>query len=149
MHSYGFILRQCCCLVPSEKQEKGLREELTDWLVQSPFIYLLDYSPTAFCCSLFLFTPNLAPLWDSAIKIVSMPAAVFCSFSSCTIFFLKKLIYFWLCWVFSAACGLSVVMASGSYSLLCWAGFSLRWLLLLQSTGSRHLGFCSCGTWAQ
>ena len=28
-------------------------------------------------------------------------------------------------------------------------GFSLQWLLLLWSTGSRHVGFSSCGTWAQ
>ena len=33
-------------------------------------------------------------------------------------------------------------------SLLC-AGFSLRWLLLLRSTGSRHVDFSSCGSWAQ
>ena len=28
------------------------------------------------------------------------------------------------------------------------AGFSLRWLLLLQSMGSRHVGFSSCDSWA-
>ena len=28
------------------------------------------------------------------------------------------------------------------------AGFSLRWLLLLWSTGSGSAGFSSCGTWA-
>ena len=28
------------------------------------------------------------------------------------------------------------------------AGFSLWWLLLLQNTGSRHVGFSSCGLWA-
>ena len=28
-------------------------------------------------------------------------------------------------------------------------GFSLPWLLLLQSTGSRYAGFRSCSTWAQ
>ena len=27
--------------------------------------------------------------------------------------------------------------------------FSLQWLLLLQSRGSRHAGFSTCGTWAQ
>ena len=27
-------------------------------------------------------------------------------------------------------------------------GFSLRWLLLLQSMGSRQAGFSSCGLWA-
>ena len=45
-------------------------------------------------------------------------------------------IYFWLRWVFIAARGLSLVVASGGYSLL-------------QSTGARLVGFCSCGTWAQ
>ena len=34
-------------------------------------------------------------------------------------------------------------------SSLCCAGFSLRWLLLLWSTGSRRAGFSSCGTRAQ
>ena len=45
--------------------------------------------------------------------------------------------------------GLSLVAASGGYSLLQCAGFSLRWLVLLRSTGSRCVGFNSCGTWAQ
>ena len=57
-------------------------------------------------------------------------------------------IYFWLCWVFVAARGLSLVVESGGYSLLQCAGFSLWWLLLW-STGSRRSGFSSCGTWAQ
>ena len=64
-------------------------------------------------------------------------------------FSLNKFIYFWLCRVFVAACGLSLVMASGSYSSLWCTGFSLRWLLLLPRTGSRHAGFSSCGTQAQ
>ena len=34
------------------------------------------------------------------------------------------------------------------YSLLWCKGFSLWWLPLLQSTGSRHAGFSSCGSWA-
>ena len=67
-------------------------------------------------------------------------------------FFLNLLIlftYFWLCWVFAAACGLSLVVVSRGYSSLRCAGFSMWWLLLLQSTGSRRTGFSSCGTWAQ
>ena len=67
--------------------------------------------------------------------------------------FFKKIIYlfiyFWLCWVFVAARGLSLVVASAGYSSLRCEGFSLRWLLLLRSTGSRHAGFSSCRTWAQ
>ena len=57
--------------------------------------------------------------------------------------------FFWLRWVFVAARGLSLVAASGGYSSLQFAGFSLRWLLLLRSTGSRCMDFSSCGTWAQ
>ena len=57
-------------------------------------------------------------------------------------------IYFWLHWVFVAARGLSLVAASGGYFSLRCACFSLWWLLLLRSTGSRCAGFSSCGTWA-
>ena len=57
-------------------------------------------------------------------------------------------IYFWLCWVFIAVRGLSLVAANGGYSSLWCTGFSLRWLLLLWSTGSRRVGFSSCGLWA-
>ena len=42
--------------------------------------------------------------------------------------------------------GLSLVAGSGGYSSLQCAGFSLRWLLLLRSTGSRLTGFSSCGS---
>ena len=58
------------------------------------------------------------------------------------------LIYFWLHWVFIAARGLSLVVMSRGYSSLWCAGFSLRWLLLLRSAGSRHAGFSSCGSQA-
>ena len=45
--------------------------------------------------------------------------------------------------------GFSLIAASGGYSSLRCAGFSLQWLLLLWSTGSRCVGFSSCGTQAQ
>ena len=67
--------------------------------------------------------------------------------------FLKNLfilfIYFWLRWVFIAARGPPSVAVCGGYSLLRWVGFSSRWLLPLWSTGSRRMGFSSCGTRAQ
>ena len=81
--------------------------------------------------------------------------------------FIYLFMYLWLRWVFVAACGLSLVAASRGYSSLRCAGFSLQWLLLLQSTGSRHVGsvvvarglqrehglqvhrLSSCGTWTQ
>ena len=52
------------------------------------------------------------------------------------------LFIYWLCWVFVAARGLSLVVVSGGYS-------SSRWLLLLRSMDSRRAGFSSCGTQAQ
>ena len=67
-------------------------------------------------------------------------------------FFLNRFIYlfiyliFWLCWVFIAAHGLSLVAASRGCSSLRCAGFSLWWLLLLRSTGSRRVGLSSCGS---
>ena len=63
--------------------------------------------------------------------------------------FFKKInlfIYFWLHWVFVAVRRLSLVAASGGYSSLRCAGFSLWQLLLLRSTSSRHAGCSSCGT---
>ena len=44
--------------------------------------------------------------------------------------------------------GFSLVVAIGGYSLLQHMAFSLRWLLLLWSTGSRCVGFSSCDMWA-
>ena len=62
--------------------------------------------------------------------------------------FFLNLFYFWPHWVFVAVHGFSLVAASGGYSSLRCADFSSWRLLLLWSTGSRHMGFCSCGTWA-
>ena len=59
--------------------------------------------------------------------------------------FIYLFIYFWLRWVFVAAHRLSLVAASRGYSSLRCVGVSLRWLLLLRSTGSRRVGFSSCG----
>ena len=87
-------------------------------------------------------------MYLSTICISSLKKCLFKSFA----YFLKKIylfilfICFWLCWVFLAACVLSLVAASGGYSLLQCVDFSLRWLLLLRSTGSRHAGFRSCGS---
>ena len=63
--------------------------------------------------------------------------------------FIYLFIYFWLRWVFVAVCGLSLVVTRGGYSSLRCVGFSLQWLHLLRSMGSRHVGFSSCSTWAQ
>ena len=54
----------------------------------------------------------------------------------------------WLCWVFAAVCGQSLVAASRGYSSLQPPGFSCQWLLLLLMVGCRCTGFRSCGPWA-
>ena len=73
-----------------------------------------------------------------------------CSRVNCIFYlFVCLFIYFWLHRVFVAARGRSLVVASRGHSSLWCAGFSLQWLLLLQSMGSRHAGFSSCGTRAQ
>ena len=61
-------------------------------------------------------------------------------------FFFNYLINFRLRCVFVAACSLSLDAASGGCCSLRSTGFSLRWLLLLQSMGSRCAGFSSCGS---
>ena len=60
---------------------------------------------------------------------------------------------FWPRWVFVAVRRLSLIVASRDYSSLPCAGFLLRWLLLLWSTGSRRAGsvvvahgLSSCGS---
>ena len=73
----------------------------------------------------------------------------FCQRREFFFFFMNLFIYFWLHWVFVAAHSLSLVVASGGYSSLWCTGFSLQWLLLLRSTGSRLAGFSSCGMRAQ
>ena len=52
-------------------------------------------------------------------------------------------------WVFVIAYRSSLTVASGGYSSLQCSDFSLWWLLLLRSTGSRATGFWSCRMWAE
>ena len=54
--------------------------------------------------------------------------------------------YLWLCWVFIATHGLSLVAVSRSYSSLQREGFSLPWLLLFPTTSSREDRLSGCGT---
>ena len=49
---------------------------------------------------------------------------------------------------FVAVRRLSLVAVRGDYSSLRCVGFSLWWLLLLRSMGSRPTGFSNCGAWA-
>ena len=56
--------------------------------------------------------------------------------------------YFGLHWVLLAVCGLSLLCQVEATPWLQCAGFLGFWLLLLQNTGSRHMGFNSCGSLA-
>ena len=100
------------------------------------YICFLHIPSPSFPPSLTLFLP-LPPSIDRWIDRYRY--LYVCIFIYLLLLFLK-FIYFWLCWVFVATHGLSLVAASGGYSSLRCVGFSLRWLLLLQSTGSRHAG---------
>ena len=63
-------------------------------------------------------------------------------------FFFFFLVSFWLCWVFAAACRLSLVADSRAYCPVVMGGFSLGWPLLLWSTGSKLHGlqeWAACG----
>ena len=95
-----------------------------------------------------LYILDASPLSYAFGNIFSQSVVYLCIFFS-FLKFIYLFIYFWLRWVPVAARGLSLVAASGSYSSLRCAGFSLQWLLLLQITGSRHEGFSSCGAWTQ
>ena len=52
-----------------------------------------------------------------------------------TFFKIYLFIYFWLCWVFIAVHGLSLVVTSRGYSSLRCVRFSLRWLLFAVEHG--------------
>ena len=98
---------------------------------------------------------QIAEVKRGAQESVTLPASgknVHCFHFHCSFNFFLYInlfilfIYFWLRWVFVAGRGLSLVAASGGCSSLPCTGFSLWWLLLLWSTGSRRAGFSGCGS---
>ena len=103
---------------------------------------------------IIIILPNrcLWRAWESSVHHLSQSLSYFLWISriaTILFFFFCKFIYFWLRWVSVAVRRLSLVAASRGYSSLWCAGFSLRWLLLLPSTGSRCAGFSSCVSRAQ
>ena len=91
-------------------------------MVQSGGVFFFFWS---YNCRFMLL---LLRIFYGSIVYIQKTAQVFFFFNLFHLF-----ICFWLRWVFVAACGLSLVAASGGYSSLRCAGFSLRWLLLLWS----------------
>ena len=121
----------------------------TTYKEQSASILIMTFIlvfPQAQESRILLFKARLLPFWYKGIQA---QGCILRGFWSDKFFFFNLFFYFWLHWVFVAARRLPLVVASGGYSLLQCAGFSLWWLLLLQSTGSRSAGFSSCGTHAQ
>ena len=58
-------------------------------------------------------------------------------------------VYFWLCWVFVAVCGLSVVEVSWDYTQVAAHGLLIVVASLVPgSTGSRAPGLSRCDAWA-
>ena len=117
-------------------------------------IYLVGYIYIYNCCIFLDWSLDhyVVSFFVSCNSLYFKVYFVWCKYCySSFLFFLIYFIYFyfWLCWVFVAVCGLSLVAVSGGYSSLRHADFSLWWLLLLQSMGSRRTSFSSCGTWAQ
>ena len=87
---------------------------------------------------------NIISQWSKRVGIMY--------FSDPLSFVLNLILLFiqvWFPWVFVAVGRLSLVAAGRGCSLLWCIGFSSRWLLLLGSAGSRHMGFNSCGPQAQ
>ena len=60
----------------------------------------------------------------------------------------KNLFIYWLHWVFVAVHRLSLAAVGGGYFSLHSVDLSLGRLLLLRSTGSRHMGLSSCSSQA-
>ena len=54
--------------------------------------------------------------------------------------FVITLYLLWLCWIFTAACGLSLFVGNAGYSSFAATGLSSWWLLLVQSWGPRCMG---------
>ena len=79
--------------------------------------------------------PTFSKVWyrsgPGALPLNSTASCPFLPRPCIMLSFFFFLIYLWLHWVFVAVCGLSLVVASGGYSLLWCSGFSLQWLLFV------------------
>ena len=74
--------------------------------------------------------------WNKTHTLGWMTTEGFCGY----LFIFKDVYLLLLHWVSVAVLGLSLVAGSRGCSWLPWPGFSLRWLLSLWSTASRHPG---------
>ena len=111
---------------------------------------LTFYNFKSCCAKLLLFKFPLIPLIIQSQK--SWSGIICLCYWSSILFLILKIIWFFIfgCVGSSLLCvGFFPVVATGDHSSLSCMGFSLWWLPLLQSTGSRCLGFNICSTRAQ
>ena len=127
---------------------------LIAWMHFSLCVLFIVITSSLYFMPLICFS-GMSVLFQAASNLSAKSALVvfWPQFISLTLqsLFLKKFIlfiYVWLHWVFVTASRFSVVAESGGYSSLWCTGLSLWWLLLLRSTGSRCVGFSSCGSQA-
>ena len=87
-----------------------------------------------------------SPLIQEFLLVNTVPAFSFYQFYLFIFFkqLLSLYVFIFGCARSSCCTGFFLAVVSGVYS----PGFSLCWLLLLQSTGSRHVGFSPCSSWA-
>ena len=133
----------CVCAPVTKYVSKHLKDQATDIQSNKNHIYHFTHKK----CFLGSVRPYLCLSFPTQFILSLGGICIRFYFIKIHLFF--KFIYFWLCWVFVAVRGLSLVVVSRGYSSLQCRGFSLRWLLLLRSTGSRCVGFSSCGSRAQ
>ena len=110
-----------------------------------------------FSCSEWGLLPIHEAINESTLGAQVIPPRVLSLIASWIGSFVNTIFYYKFIYLFIFGCvgssllrtGFSLVAVSGGYSSLRCAGFSLWWLLLLCSRGSRRVGFSSCGMWAQ
>ena len=131
----GTLAQDCC---GDEAAQTGRREQ--GWFKSSPLTYPLlpqavGIHPLRSPCS-HSHSPR-------AFGLLRGSSVLFC-------FIILYFIYLFLA-ALGLRCCARAFSSCGERGLLFVAVrelFSLRWLLLLRSTGSRHTGFSSCGSWA-
>ena len=76
---------------------------------------------------------EIITIYDSFLLRLQTLSSSFSFLKVSFVMFFILFVYFWLCWVFLALHRFVLVAASGGTLQLPCAGFSLQWLLLLQS----------------
>ena len=143
--SHSFLSHLDSILLPSTASSRCPRSSLTS--SRSSPVTLFKTATLPRCTPLPSFLALFFYPTSSDLLRTLLTPAIFFSL-------IYKFIYLFILFIFGCVgslllCGLSLVAVSGGYSSLWCVGFSLSWLLLLRSMGSRHAGFSSCGMRAQ